>query len=81
MIVIEAMMYGLPVVGSNLGGIPELLKEGRGLYSILMRTALYPKRYNRQFIFRRNNTNSCLQTQKILYKAFHSGNTIKICAH
>lgn len=30
MIIIEAMIYGLPVLGSNLGGIPELLKDGRG---------------------------------------------------
>jgi glycosyltransferase involved in cell wall biosynthesis len=30
MIIIEAMTYGLAVVGSDIGGIPELLKEGRG---------------------------------------------------
>ena len=30
MIVIEAMTYGLPVIGSDLGGIPELLESGRG---------------------------------------------------
>jgi glycosyltransferase involved in cell wall biosynthesis len=30
MIVIEAMTYGLAVIGSDIGGIPELLSEGRG---------------------------------------------------
>jgi glycosyltransferase involved in cell wall biosynthesis len=30
MIIIEAMTYGLAVIGSDIGGIPELLKEGRG---------------------------------------------------
>lgn len=31
MIIIEAMASGLPVLASNMGGIPELLAEGRGL--------------------------------------------------
>src|SRR6185369_13271990 len=30
MIIIEAMTYGLVVIGSDIGGIPELLNEGRG---------------------------------------------------
>jgi glycosyltransferase involved in cell wall biosynthesis len=30
MIIIEAMTYGLAVIGSDIGGIPELLNEGRG---------------------------------------------------
>ncbi len=30
MIIIEAMSYGLLVIGSDIGGIPELLNEGRG---------------------------------------------------
>jgi glycosyltransferase involved in cell wall biosynthesis len=30
MIIIEAMTYGLPVIGSDIGGIPELLESGRG---------------------------------------------------
>jgi glycosyltransferase involved in cell wall biosynthesis len=30
MIIIEAMSYGLVVIGSDIGGIPELLKDGRG---------------------------------------------------
>lgn len=30
MIIIEAMTYGLVVIGSDIGGIPELLREGRG---------------------------------------------------
>jgi glycosyltransferase involved in cell wall biosynthesis len=29
-IIIEAMAYGLPVIGSRIGGIPELIGEGRG---------------------------------------------------
>lgn len=29
-IIIEAMSFGLPVIGSKLGGIPELIGEGRG---------------------------------------------------
>lgn len=31
MIIIEAMTSGLPVIASQLGGIPELLAEGRGI--------------------------------------------------
>jgi glycosyltransferase involved in cell wall biosynthesis len=31
MIIIEAMTFGLPVLGSRIGGIPELLDEKRGL--------------------------------------------------
>lgn len=31
MIIIESMASGLPVIASNLGGIPELLEDGRGL--------------------------------------------------
>jgi glycosyltransferase involved in cell wall biosynthesis len=30
MIIIEAMTYGLAVIGSDIGGIPELINEGRG---------------------------------------------------
>ncbi|MCR6720336.1 MAG: glycosyltransferase family 4 protein [Chitinophagaceae bacterium] len=30
MIIIEAMAFGLPVIGSRMGGIPELLEDGRG---------------------------------------------------
>jgi glycosyltransferase involved in cell wall biosynthesis len=30
MIIIEAMTFGLPVLGSRIGGIPELLDENRG---------------------------------------------------
>ena len=30
MIIIEAMTYGLAVIGSDIGGIPELLNDGRG---------------------------------------------------
>jgi glycosyltransferase involved in cell wall biosynthesis len=30
MIIIEAMSYGLVVIGSDIGGIPELIKDGRG---------------------------------------------------
>lgn len=31
MIIIEAMTFGLPVLGSRIGGIPELLNDDRGL--------------------------------------------------
>lgn len=31
MIIIEAMTSGLPVLASSMGGIPELLEEGRGI--------------------------------------------------
>ena len=30
-VAIEAFLLGVPVVGTNVGGIPELLRDGRGI--------------------------------------------------
>lgn len=41
-IIIEAMSFGLPVIGSNLGGIPELIGEGRGFLFDPLKPASLP---------------------------------------
>jgi glycosyltransferase involved in cell wall biosynthesis len=41
-IIIEAMSFGLPVIGSNLGGIPELIGGGRGFLFDPLKPASLP---------------------------------------